>query len=64
LFNANELELDVGQLVDQDVGVWNVLVTMQATLGLLKALIDFIDKIWKASNTLWFYNHGPCETRW
>jgi hypothetical protein len=45
LFNANELEVDVGQLVDQDVSVGNVLVTMQATLGLFKALIDFIDKI-------------------
>ncbi len=54
LFNANELEMDVGKLVDQDMGVWNVLVTMQATLGLFKALIDLIDKIWRASNTLWF----------
>jgi hypothetical protein len=44
-FNANELEVDVGQLVDQDVGVGNVLVTVQTTLGLFKALIDFIDKI-------------------
>jgi hypothetical protein len=28
LFNANELELNVGQLIDQNVSVWDVLNSM------------------------------------
>jgi hypothetical protein len=36
LFNANELELNVGQLIDQNVSVWDVLNSMWTTLGLFK----------------------------
>jgi hypothetical protein len=41
LFNANELDPGPKQLINQDVGVWNVLSIMQATLGLLKTLTNF-----------------------
>ncbi len=36
LFNANELELNVGQLIDQNVCVWDVLTLMETMLGLFK----------------------------
>jgi hypothetical protein len=41
LFNVNELDPSAKQLINQDVGVWNVLSIMQATLGLLKTLTNF-----------------------
>jgi hypothetical protein len=45
LFNVNELDPSAKQLINQDVGVWNVLSTMQATLGLFKTLTNF--SVWK-----------------
>jgi hypothetical protein len=42
MFNANELEEGVGHSMDSSVGVWDVLVTMRATLGLFKTLTNFI----------------------
>lgn len=62
LFNANELEVDVGQLVDRDVGVGNVLFTMQTTLGLFKALKISLIKFEELIRPCGSYNHGPCET--
>jgi hypothetical protein len=40
LFNTNELELGVGQVVDQNVGVQNVFITMQKTPCLFKILTN------------------------
>jgi heme/copper-type cytochrome/quinol oxidase subunit 2 len=36
MFNANELELNVGQLINQNVSAWDVLTSMWTTLGLFK----------------------------
>jgi hypothetical protein len=36
LFNANELELSVGQLIDQNVSVWDVLTSKWTMLSLFK----------------------------
>jgi hypothetical protein len=36
LLNANELELNVGQLIGQNVTVWYVLISMWITLSLFK----------------------------
>jgi hypothetical protein len=41
LFNANELDPGGKQLINQDVGVWNVLSTMQAIISLFKTLTNF-----------------------
>jgi hypothetical protein len=41
LFNVNELDLGAKQLINQDMGVWNVLSTMQATISLFKTLTNF-----------------------
>ncbi len=41
MFNTNELEEGVGQLVDPCVGVWNVIITMRAAPGLFKMLTNF-----------------------
>ncbi len=41
MFNANELEEGANQLVDPSVGIWDVLVIMQAMLGLFKMLTNF-----------------------
>jgi hypothetical protein len=42
MFNANELKEGASQLVDLDVGVQDVLVTMHATPSLFKTLTNFI----------------------
>jgi hypothetical protein len=41
LSNTNELELSVGQSLDQNVSVQNVFITMWAILGLFKILTNF-----------------------
>jgi hypothetical protein len=41
LFNANEIEVGVKKLMDQNVGVHNVLATIQKIVGLFKTLINF-----------------------
>jgi hypothetical protein len=41
LLNMNKLESNVGQSIDQDVGVQDVLTTMQATPNWFKILTNF-----------------------
>jgi hypothetical protein len=41
MFNANELEEGVGQLVDLGMGIRDVLIIVRATPGLFKILTDF-----------------------
>jgi len=41
MFNANELEEGLGHLMDSSVGVRDVFVIMQTTLGLFKTLTNF-----------------------
>jgi hypothetical protein len=45
LFNVNELDPSAKQLINQDVGVWNVLNTMQAIISLFTTLTNFC--LWK-----------------
>ncbi len=40
-FTPTELEEGGGQFVDPSIGVWDVLTTMQASLGLFKSLANF-----------------------
>jgi hypothetical protein len=42
MFNANELEEGANQLVDPSVGIWDVLVIMQAMLGLFTLVVPTI----------------------
>jgi hypothetical protein len=42
MFNANELKEGTYHSLDSGVGVWDVLATMQTTLGLFKILTNFI----------------------
>jgi hypothetical protein len=46
LLNANELELNVGQLIDQNVIVWYVLTSMWTILGSFKIFKLHFVKLW------------------